>query len=75
VYKLSSTGGFEPAVPVAVLHDAQPDSNQQFGRGVVAMPYNGKQAIAIAADNEIFVYYRANQTDGTALFNETRQGR
>jgi hypothetical protein len=31
--------------------------------------------IAIAADNELFVYYRANQTDGTVLYNETRQGR
>jgi hypothetical protein len=67
-------GGLEPA-PVATLADAQPEDNQSFGRAVAAMPYNGKQVIAVAADNEIFVYFRANLEDGTALYDETRQGR
>lgn len=60
---------------VATLNDAQPDANQSFGRGVAAMPFNGKQVIAVAADNEIFVYFRANLASGAALYDETRQGR
>lgn len=62
-------------VPVANLHDAQPETNESFGRGVAAMPYNGKQVLAVAADNEVFVYFRANLADGTVLYDETRQGR
>ena len=27
------------------------------------------------SDNEIFVYFRANLTSGTTLYDETRQGR
>jgi hypothetical protein len=75
VFKLADTAGLDPTTAVARLHDAQPDGNQQFGRSVAALPYNGKQVMAVAADNEIFVYYRANQTDGTPLYDETRQGR
>jgi hypothetical protein len=75
VFKIAAGGGIESKTPAAKLHDAQPESNQQFGRGIVALPYNGKQVIAVAADNEIFVYFRANQTDGTPLYDETRQGR
>jgi hypothetical protein len=39
------------------------------------MPFNGKQVIAVAADNEIFVYFRVQLADGTPLYDETRQGR
>jgi hypothetical protein len=62
-------------VPAATLNDAQPENNQSFGRGVAAMSFNGKQVIAVAADNEIFVYFRANLANGTTLYDETRQGR
>jgi hypothetical protein len=76
VFKFDTTNGITDT-PVATLHDAQPDSNQLFGRSVAVMPFNGKQVIAVAADNEIFVYFRVNATDGTgsALYDETRQGR
>lgn len=73
VYKIS-TGGLE-TTPSVTLNDAQPKGNQQFGRAVVAMPFNGKQVIAVAADNEIFVYFRVERSDGTSLYEETRQGR
>ncbi|HZJ62030.1 MAG TPA: hypothetical protein VFD36_00790 [Kofleriaceae bacterium] len=73
VFKISGTG--LGTLPVATLSDAQPDNNQSFGRGVVAMPFNGTQVIAVAADNEVFVYFRLNQSDGTPLYGETRQGR
>src|SRR5262249_10911503 len=68
-----SAAGIETS-PVATLQDAQPENNQSFGRAVAAMPYHGMQLIAVAADNEIFVYFRANLADGTQLYGETRQG-
>ena len=74
VYKLTGDG-IDSSKPAATLRDAQPENNQQFGRSVAALPFNDTQVIAVAADNEIFVYFRANQTDGPALYNETRQGR
>jgi len=76
IYKLTTGGGLaDPAVPVAILHDAQPESNEVFGRSVAVVPFLGKSVIAVAADNEIFMYFRANLTDGTPLYAETRQGR
>jgi hypothetical protein len=63
------------STPSASLHDAQPETNESFGRGVAAMPFHGAQVLAVAADNEIFVYFRANLSDGTPLYDETRQGR
>jgi hypothetical protein len=73
LFKLGATG--IESTPSAIYNDAQPENNQSFGRGVAAMPFNGKQVLAVAANNEIFVYFRANLTDGTALYDETRQGR
>lgn len=78
VYKLSELStGIESATPVATLHDAQPENDQQFGRSVAVMPFNGKQVIAVAAQNEIFAYFRLDTTDGMAMpiYDETRQGR
>lgn len=73
LFKLTTSG--VGTVQVAAYNDAQPETNQSFGRGVAAMPYNGKQVLAVAADNEIFVYFRANLADGTTLYDETRTGR
>lgn len=63
------------ALAATPLFDAQPESSQSFGRAVAVMPFHGKQVIAVAADNEIFVYFRAQLADGTSLYDETRQGR
>ena len=68
------TGGIETA-PALTLNDAQPEGNESFGRAVAAMPYRGANVIVVAADNEIFVYFRANLTDGNPLYPETRQVR
>jgi hypothetical protein len=74
VYAISSSG-LDSGAPAAMLHDAQPEGSQQFGRSVAVMPFNGKQVIAVAAQNEIFVYFRAKLSDGQGLYDETRQGR
>lgn len=70
-----TTQGIASATPTATLHDAQPEANQQFGRSVAVMPYNGKNVIAVSADNEVFVYFRANRADGQAIYDESRQGK
>ena len=49
------------------LHDAQPESDQQFGRAVAVTEINGQPAIAVGADNEVFLYFR------TALYDDVRQ--
>jgi hypothetical protein len=54
---------------VLTLHDAQPDSNQAFGRAITVMPFDGKPVLVVAADNEVFTYFR------TTLYDETRAGR
>jgi hypothetical protein len=68
LFPVSGMGGIETS-PMAVLHDAQPENNQSFGRAVAVMPFNGKPIIVVAADNEIFTYYQS------PLYDETRQGR
>lgn len=71
-----SVDGIE-SQPIAVLNDAQPEDNESFGRAVAAVPFNGKQVVAVAANNEIFMYFRLDTTDGTMtpIYGETRQGR
>jgi len=68
VFEVSTTTGVS-ATPAMTLFDAEPEDNQSFGRGVAALPYNGKSIIAVAADNEVFLYFR------TSLYEETREGR
>lgn len=58
--------GIDPTVAMT-LNDAQPESNQAFGRAVVTIPYNGKQVLAVSAANEIFLYYQA------PVYGETRR--
>jgi len=63
------------AAPALALGDARPDTNEAFGRAVAAMPFNGTEVIAVATSHEIFVYFHAVLTDGTTLYDETREGR
>jgi hypothetical protein len=72
LYEVSTATGVN-AMAAATLHDAQPEDTQSFGRAVAAMPFNGREVIAIGADNEIFVYFRAKLANGEFLYDETRQ--
>jgi hypothetical protein len=73
IFKVTPAG--LDAQSATLLSDAQPVNNQSFGRAVAVMPFQGKQVIAVAADNEIFVYFRVQLADGTPLYDDTRQGR
>ena len=70
VFPVSTTNGVD-ATPIETLHDAQPDDGQAFGRAVAVIPYNNQPIIAVAGNNEVFVYYRT-----ASLYpDDTRQGR
>jgi hypothetical protein len=68
VYPFNLTEGLN-AESVLTLHDATPESEQQFGRAIAVTEFNGTPVIAVAADNEVFFYFR------TALYGETREGK
>jgi len=68
VYRFTTTDGLS-AESVLTLHDASPESDQQFGRAIAVTQFNGTPVIAVAADNEVFFYFR------TALYGETREGK
>ena len=57
-----ATGALDTAVATA-LHDADPESGQQFGRTVTTMLFNGNSILVVGADAEVFAYYR------TALYD------
>jgi hypothetical protein len=67
VFEVDTTTGIGNSV--MTLHDAQPEGKQAFGRSVTVMPFDGKPLIVVAADNEVFTYFR------TTLYDETRLGR
>jgi hypothetical protein len=68
VFPLDLTTGIGD-MPAMTLYDPSADGEQQFGRAVAVIPFNGEPVIAVGADNEIFMYFR------TALYDETRTGR
>jgi hypothetical protein len=63
LHVVDATTGMIEATPALQLHDAQPESGQLFGRSVATMLFNGEPIIVVAADAEVFAYYR------TALYN------
>ncbi len=74
LFPLDSTAGINET-PAATIYDAQPENDQQFGRAVVAMPFNGTNVVAVAADNEIFVYFKMVSLDGAPIYDDARSGR
>jgi hypothetical protein len=68
VYPFDATDGLA-GESVLTLHDASPESDQQFGRALAVTEFNGTPVIAVGADNEVFFYFR------TALYGETREGK
>jgi hypothetical protein len=61
------TDGMLDASTALVLNDAQPDANQQFGRQVATMKFNGEEILVVGAKSEIFAYYK------TALYDALPQ--
>lgn len=66
LYALAA-GGMLGSSPALVLNDAQPESNQQFGRQVATMKFNGQEILVVGAKTEVFAYYK------TALYDALPQ--
>jgi hypothetical protein len=63
LFAYDTTAGSLDASVATVLYDNQPEDNQQFGRSVAALTFNGATILSVAADSEVFTYYR------TALYD------
>lgn len=63
VYALDTATGIINKSPVLRLNDAQPESGELFGRSVTTMKFNDKQILVVAANSEVFAYYK------TALYD------
>lgn len=59
--------GMLAATSALTLNDAQPEANQQFGRSVATMKFNGNDILVVGAKTEIFAYYK------TALYDALPQ--
>ena len=71
VHELDLTAASGPVLKDEVklsLSDAQPQTNQSFGRAVEIMHFNDDAIIVVAGDNEIFSYYRP-----AMAFTDTRK--
>jgi hypothetical protein len=62
IAELDLTTGMLSRMPTT-LNDAQPEDNQQFGRSVTTMKFNGTDILVVAASSEVFAYYK------TALYD------
>ncbi|HEY5926119.1 MAG TPA: hypothetical protein VIV11_30745 [Kofleriaceae bacterium] len=63
LFALDTTAGTLTKTPALSLNDAQAESGQLFGRAVTTMKFNDKQILVIAANSEVFAYYK------TALYD------
>ncbi len=58
LYELNTSTGVLAETPVVTLHDADPESGQQFGRTVAAMSFRGDPVLVVGTATEIFTYFR-----------------
>ena len=51
------------ATPI-VLHDSQPEADQQFGQSVAVVPFGqDRQILAVASGDEVYTYFRVHAQD------------
>jgi hypothetical protein len=63
VLKPDATAAAEP------LHDADPETEQHFGKSVAVVPFGDKKVLVVGAEGEVFTYFR------TTFYDEVRSGR
>jgi hypothetical protein len=44
--------------PAMTLNDAEPESGQLYGRAVTTMKFNDQEILVVAANSEVFAYYK-----------------
>jgi len=63
VIALDTATGTLATTPALQLSDARAESGQLFGRAVTTMTFNGQPILVVAANSEVFAYYK------TALYD------
>lgn len=63
LYAFDEAAGTLTKSPALQLSDAQADSGELFGRDVTTMTFNGQDILVVAANSEVFAYYK------TALYD------
>jgi hypothetical protein len=67
LYKVDTTTTTLPTTADETLFCARPTTGQVFGRSLAILPYNGTNILSVAANNEVFTYFRTQQ------YADTRQ--
>ena len=67
LYRVDATTTELPATADETLFCARPATAQVFGRALAILPYNGTNILSVAANNEVFTYFRTQQ------YADTRQ--
>lgn len=63
VLEFDAATGMLNKTPVLQLHDAQPESGELFGRSVTTTKFNDKEILVVAANSEVFAYYKTDLYD------------
>jgi hypothetical protein len=64
LWEVNPTNGMiDAAGAKLVLNDAQPEGDEQFGRTLTTMKFNGQEILVVGANSEVFAYYK------TALYD------
>lgn len=63
LYELTPATGELTESTALSLHDAEPESGQQFGRSLATMMFNGNEILVVGAKDEIFAYYKTSLYD------------
>jgi hypothetical protein len=67
LYQVDATTTTLPTAADETLFCARPTTGQVFGRSLAILPYNGTNILSVAANNEVFTYFR------TLQYADTRQ--
>jgi hypothetical protein len=67
LYQVDTSTTEMPTAADETLFCAHPTTGQVFGRALAILPYNGTTILSVAANNEVFTYFRTQQ------YADTRQ--
>jgi hypothetical protein len=67
LYEVDPTTSIPAATSSETIYCDEPTANQQYGRAITFLPYNGATILSVAASNEVFTYFQ------TQLYPDTRQ--
>ncbi len=63
LFEFTAASGALAGTPVTTLHDADPESGQQFGRSLTTMSFDENPILVVGTKEEVFAYYRTSVYD------------